>query len=66
MNNIRKIVNMTTDKNNTYYAVIIFYPDGSNEYCFDVKRSDLIQWQKNDKTFGAPKVLYYIAYLERP
>ena len=43
----RKIINMTIDKQTIYYAVLISYPDGTNDYCYNLKRWDLLGMSKN-------------------
>lgn len=43
----RKIINMTIDKQTIYYAVLISYPDGTNDYYFHLTNIDLIELEKN-------------------
>ena len=40
---IPRIINMTTEKGITYFAMRISYPDGSNEYIYHLKEKDLSQ-----------------------
>ena len=45
-NSIPRIINMTTEKGITYFAMRISYPDGSNEYIYHLKEKDLSQKEK--------------------
>ena len=45
-NPIPRIINMTTEKGITYFAMRISYPDGSNEYIYHLKEKDLSQKEK--------------------
>ena len=45
-NPIPRIINMTTEKGITYFAMRISYPDGSNEYIYHLKEKDLSKKEK--------------------
>ena len=52
-NPIPHIINMTTEKGITYFAMRISYPDGSNEYIYHLKEKDLSQKEKpSEKSEG--------------
>ena len=50
-NPIPRIINMTTEKGITYFAMRISYPDGSNEYIYHLKEKDLSQKEKPSEIY---------------
>ncbi len=56
---ISRIINMTTVKGTTYFALLIRYPDGSCECLYDLRPKDV-----KEKTFG--KSEGFKAYLVKP
>ena len=57
---IPRIINMTTEKGITYFALRISYPDGSNEYIYHVREKDLASKEKPSENSEGFK-----AYLDR-